>query len=58
MAEARDWRVAPTKKGYFKMFCPCADKHLKMVAKTPSGANYGKNLLSWLQRLDCWEEDA
>jgi hypothetical protein len=55
-AERRGWRVKKPSK-YFKMYCPCAEKHFKTVHLTPSGANYAKNLKKWLERQSCWEGD-
>jgi hypothetical protein len=40
---------------YFKMYCPCADEHIKTVHLTPRG-NYHRNLLSQLRRRTCWGE--
>jgi hypothetical protein len=54
--EAQGWTVTRG-KGYFKMKCPCEEKHLKTVRLSPSGANYKKNLISLLVRETCWEED-
>ncbi|MGW5878477.1 hypothetical protein ACWFMI_18195 [Nocardiopsis terrae] len=54
-AEARGWRVERRKK-YYKMYCPCQDKHFKTVKLSPSGANYLKDLLGQLRRATCWEE--
>ncbi len=54
-AESRRWRGERRKK-YYKMYCPCADKHFKTVKLTPSGANYLKDLLGQLRRATCWEE--
>jgi hypothetical protein len=53
-AEDRRWRVEKGKK-YFKMWCPCPEKHWKTVKLTPSGANYTRNLLGQLRRATCWE---
>jgi len=43
---------------YFKLYCPCPQKHLKTVHLTPSGANYARNLRKWLERQSCWEADS
>lgn len=53
-AEARGWRVVRGNK--FKMYCPCADEHMKTVALTPSNPNYAKELRRQLARATCWEE--
>lgn len=54
-AEGQEWRVERGKK-YYKLLCPCADKHLKTVKLTPSDPNYRTNLLKWLVRETCWKE--
>lgn len=54
-AEQQGWRVV--KGRYFKMYCPCVDKHIKTVKLTPSGANYRQNLIGQLLRSTCWRED-
>lgn len=58
LAEAEDkgWRVEKGKK-YWKMYCPCPDKHLKTVKLTPSDPRYRQNLLGQLRRATCWEEE-
>lgn len=54
-AESQDWRVAKGKK-YFKMYCPCAEMHMKTVSLTPSDPNYLTNLRHWMRRTGCWKE--
>lgn len=54
-AEEKRWRVVKG-KGYFKMYCPCPDKHKKTVHLSPSDRNYRKNLLAQLERATCWDE--
>jgi len=56
-AERKGWRIDGGGKDYFKMKCPCSDKHLRMVHLTPRG-NYTKNLIRWLKRRTCWEDGA
>lgn len=54
-AESLDWRVE--KRGqYFKMKCPCPDRHLKTVRLTPDKSHYEKNLIHVLVRDTCWKE--
>lgn len=55
-AEDRGWIISKRPRGYYKMKCPCPDKHLKSVALTPSGAKYLMNLKHYLARLPCWKE--
>jgi hypothetical protein len=55
-AEEKGWRVTRG-KGYFKMFCPCPDKHRRWVHLSPSTRNYEKHLRQWLQHYTCWEEE-
>lgn len=55
--EHQGWRVEKRPRGYFKMYCPYADKHFKTVHITPNKA-YLRDLLKWLKRETCWEEDA
>lgn len=54
-AERKGWRVDKGKK-YFKMWCPCAAKHLKTVKISPSDPNYKQQLLGQLGRATCWEK--
>ncbi len=56
-AEARRWRVEKSGGGYFKLLCPCADKHMCWVALTPSNPNYAKDKLAWLKRQNCWTQE-
>ena len=51
-AELQGWQV--TKGRYFKLACPCPQRHLKWVHLTPSGANYERNLRAELARSTCW----
>jgi hypothetical protein len=55
-AEQQGWTVTKRPRGYFKIYCPCADKHLKTVHLTP-GSAYLRNLLGELRRNTCWKED-
>lgn len=52
-AEAKGWQVVKGRK-YFKMSCPCADKHLTWVHLTP-GQYYVNHLRGLLRRDTCWE---
>lgn len=54
-AEKRGWRVEKGRK-YYMMWCPCGAHH-KTVRLTPSDPNYRRNLLGWLRRSGCWEDD-
>jgi hypothetical protein len=54
-AESQNWIVTKGKK-YFKMKCPCPDKHSKTVHLSPSDPKYRKNLLAQLLRATCWKE--
>lgn len=53
-AEEQGWVIVKTT--YFKMRCPCADRHWKTVHLTPSDPNYLRNLLGQLRRATCWKE--
>jgi hypothetical protein len=54
-AEAQSWRVTKGKK-YFKMWCPCPERHMKTVKLTPSNPNYSMELKKKLERSTCWKE--
>lgn len=54
-AEELGWRCERGKR-YYKMKCACG-QHMKMMHISPSGQNYLRNLVAWLQRSGCWEED-
>jgi len=54
-AERKNWRVERGKR-YWKMYCPCPEKHKKSMSLTPSNPNYVKNLLGQLIRATCWKE--
>jgi hypothetical protein len=56
-AERQGWRVTKRPNSYFKIYCPCADKHLKTVHLSPSSSNYLRNLLGELKRKTCWKEE-
>jgi hypothetical protein len=56
-AEDKGWRVTKDMK-YFKMWCPCKDKHRKTVHLSPSDKNYERNLRAELGRRTCWTEEA
>jgi hypothetical protein len=55
-ARNRRWRVERG-KGYYKMWCPCPDKHMKTVHLTPSSPNYVRNLVGQLRRATCWDKE-
>ncbi|PTA42328.1 hypothetical protein C8054_31320 [Micromonospora sp. RP3T] len=55
-AERKNWRVDGGGNRYFKLYCPCPEKHWKTVKCTPSGANYLKDLVGQLKRATCWEK--
>lgn len=57
-AERQGWRVVGGGNRYFKMYCPCAAKHMKSVHCTPSGSNYTRNLLGELKRKTCWKDES
>jgi hypothetical protein len=57
-----DWPTARRRSlterpGYFKIYCPCADKHFKTIHITPNKA-FLRDLVKWLNRETCWREDA
>lgn len=56
-AERQGWRITKRPRGYFKMYCPCAEKHMKTVHLTP-GRAYLRDLKGELRRKTCWREDA
>ncbi len=53
--EAQGWRVVRA-KGYYKMYCPCSERHKKTVHLSPSNPRYRRNLLQFLRRETCWRE--
>lgn len=53
-AERQGWTVERGK--YFKLKCPCADKHMKTIHLTPSDPSYTRNTLAHLRRATCWED--
>ncbi len=56
--DSRGWRVEKKKgQAYFKIRCPCPEKHMRWVHLTPSGANYETDLRHWLRRCNCWGEE-
>jgi hypothetical protein len=55
--EDNGWRVERG-KGYFRLLCPCPEKHMRSVSLTPSDPNYGKNLVRWIERQSCWKGSA
>lgn len=57
-AERQGWRVTGGGNSYFKMYCPCPEKHKKSVHCTPSDPNYKRNLLGELKRKTCWKDES
>jgi hypothetical protein len=55
-AERRGWLVFRG-EGYFKCWCPCAEKHLNTVVLTPSSHRTLMNTRARFQGFDCWKED-
>lgn len=53
--EVQGWRVEKGRK-YYKVKCPCEDKHLSTVKCTPSDPRYPLNLRKKLTRETCWKE--
>lgn len=53
--DAKEWRIEdpPT---YYQVKCPCGE-HQRWIHLTPSGRNYGKNALAWLERQPCRQQD-
>jgi hypothetical protein len=51
----QDWRVFRTPTGYWKMYCPCPDKHKKTMHLSPSDPRYVQHLLGELRRATCWK---
>lgn len=54
-AEGRGWRI-DRRKGYFKCYCPCAEKEFVSVALTPSGHRFLANKRAEFRRKGCWED--
>jgi hypothetical protein len=52
-AEKRGWRVH-RQQGYFKVYCPCADKHKTCIPLTPSVSKTLVNKRKWFERQPCW----
>lgn len=56
-AKRQSWRAERGKR-YFKLLCPCSEKHIRLsVHLTPSDPHYWLNLRKWLLRNTCWRED-
>jgi len=55
-AEAKNWRITRRPRGYWKMYCPCKDLHIKTVKHSPSNPHYHTELIKELKRKTCWEE--
>jgi hypothetical protein len=55
-AEDKGWRVVRGSR-YYKMYCPCAEKHKKTVHISPSGGSYERNLRGLLARATCWSSE-
>jgi hypothetical protein len=55
-AEQQGWRVEGGHRGkYYKLKCPCPEKHMKTMHLTPSDPNYLKNWLHRVRLRTCWE---
>jgi len=53
-ATKQGWRVEGGGNRYFKIKCPCPDKHMRMVHLSPSNPNYLRNTENWLTKRTCW----
>jgi hypothetical protein len=42
---------------YYRVRCPCG-AHMRWIHLTPSGTNYARNALKWLERQPCMKEGA
>lgn len=49
------WRIVGPPR-YYTVKCPCG-QHQRWIHLTPSGANYGKNALAWLERQPCYKDE-
>ncbi len=56
-AEERSWRV-DRNKGYYKVLCPCPEKHWVSVVLTPSSGRTLMNTRKTLERCSCWTKEA
>ncbi|GAA4574420.1 hypothetical protein GCM10023193_70630 [Planotetraspora kaengkrachanensis] len=55
-AEDQGWEVKPPPgRGYWKIMCPCADKHWSTVKISPSNPKYLNELRKKLKRETCWK---
>jgi hypothetical protein len=41
---------------YYTVRCPCG-QHQRQVHLTPSNPNYGKEVIKWARKLNCWRDD-
>ena len=55
-AELQGWRIEKRPRAYFKMKCPCSERHIKTVRLSPSNPNYAQELVRQLKRATCWKE--
>lgn len=55
-AERLGWRVTKRKK-YYKLYCPCEDKHRLTLHLTPSGGRYEMNWRKHATARTCWAEE-
>lgn len=54
-AEEREWSIIKD-DGYFKCYCPCADKHYVSVVLTASSSRTLKNTKAKFEGKSCWKE--
>lgn len=52
-AETRGW-VVQRSQGYFKVRCPCAEKHSVSVVLSPSSQRTLINTRKYFERASCW----
>jgi hypothetical protein len=56
-AETRGCRVESIGRGRpFKIKCPCPDRHMEMVHRTP-GRSYAMRKRNILEKWPCWERE-
>jgi hypothetical protein len=49
----RGWRVEDPPK-YYKVYCPCPEKHKETIHLTPSNPYYGNDKLVYLRNHTCF----
>ena len=56
MFDQAGWTIVNPPK-YYKVYCPCPDRHKTNIHLTPSDPNYVTHTLQWARNQTCYTEN-